>query len=175
MRHQKKRTPNTISAIFYNFGIVISTPLRRIKCFLLLLFLVRFFRRLLFRQCRDDDDDHHHHTTIWWETYSANKLFRRNMRFFFSFPSVRSTARRSLVDGFLWCDGCLFFLSCSLFSRFAWISFVFIYCFSSHWTCDAPAAHREFIGKKDSAFDVVALAVVADEEAGFVCAFIRWQ
>lgn len=39
------------------------------------------------------------------------------------------------------------FFSCSLFSRFAWISFVFIYCFSSLWTYDAPDAHREFIGR----------------------------
>lgn len=118
---------NTISAIFYNFRIVISTPLRRIKCFLLLL--------LILLRSLDNVGDR---TTIWWETYSANKLFRRKF-FSCSFFSFR----------FLGCDACCLFsiFSCSLFSRFAWISFVFIYCFSSLWTYDAPDAHREFIGR----------------------------
>lgn len=149
-RMPHSQSGHTISAIFYNFGIVISTPLRRIKCC--------FFFFFSF----DNDADH---TEQWWETYAANKLFRRN--FFRSF--VRSFASLFLYDAMAAFTFSVLFLFSVRLNLIC-----FIYCFSSLFMDLRCATRTPWIYWQRRC--VIWRPVVLDEEAATsVGLFIRQQ
>lgn len=126
MRHW--RCEHTTSAIFYNSRIVISTPLRRIKC--------RFFSPF--------GNDADHTTNNNGKRIPPINCFVAD---FFS-PNVRF----SDAIGFHFFFLILYFLD-SLESHL----FLFIVFHHFSWTCDAPRAHHEFIGN-DNARDMVVAA-----------------